>query len=72
MVCGLFSLRVFLAMKLLSDRTSFDPDFMIYHIFPEIDNKIAKTRPEMRLKGLDLHPDNAPTYTSWQRGDELD
>jgi ABC-type antimicrobial peptide transport system ATPase subunit len=69
MVFVVFSLREFLAVKLLSDRVPLDSHFMIYDIFSEINNKIAETRQEMRIEHLDLHIYTAPANNSRQTGD---
>jgi hypothetical protein len=67
-----FTLRGFLAAKLLQDRVSFDSCSIIKNIFPEINSEIAKTRPKTQLYVMDSHLGNLSAGNSQPKGNEFD
>jgi hypothetical protein len=71
-ICLSFSLREFLAVSLLGDGDTFNFDFMINVVFPEIRTKIAEQCSQKDFKNLILHMDNVPYHNSRQSTAEIE
>jgi hypothetical protein len=71
-ISAIFSLRGFLATKVLPHGRSFDSDVMVFHILREMEARIQENRLAKKLKSMTIHMDNARPSSSKRAAGEIE